>query len=1440
MKLNSFARFFGIRGNKKTKKPHRRHTARPKVETLEDRTLLSVIPAATVTNQRIVDGSAGLSSLYPNVAVDPMNPQKILEFHTTSVMSQPAPIDPEMVLNGNYSTDGGKSWFTMAPLFPLLDPATPSNDQFDLAPFAQMSSINVAWDKLGNAYLVMSEHSTDGSSGKLVLEGYNFSGSAPVQTITDSVIYSWRGAPTGPSRQDIAYNPVIAIDDNTPVFIDPDSTAVQPGLPPLQQTDTMANLLSRPDIGPSGIEVPKAFYVAFNINWQSEQGFINAGGAPQISGVMVAASDDGGRSFTTPEYVTGLSGEFGSPQASAPQLVFTQGTTALGFHNNDITTPGGQLSIFFPESPTWSLGNDRSFSQLMVSSSLPDGGSATGAAGVGDTFSRSWGINDPNGTIVDAQVAPGGSKAVMTPFSIPVNITDPNFTTLSDVSVTVNLVDTTMDQLRLTLVPPSGSGLPSIPLLLNHDNPDGTTNKGIGLDSGANLGEQTTKVGPLPVTYITPVGTTFDSTIAVRTLRDQTATNQPSGDAHIGYYLPEGGFLSDYFGATKAQLNGTWTLEITDNVNNGTQPPHNYVDNWSIDFTSNMSTTGVGTPIPVPLPTAGVGTPLHGSTTSVYPTALPAAGTAGASPGYVVAVDNTLGIHSPYAGRMYLAYVGKGPQPNQTTAPLNTDIFLVYSDDGGVTWSAPLTVNDDGSATDGFSSGLRAQWMPSLTVDQATGAVVVSYYDTRWDPSQMRSANYLTVSIDGGQTFNQSVFLNQASTATNMINGATDVIAPIPGNAPQTNPSLGFGFGDRQGLVAWDGHVYDFFTSNINESFNLTSVSPDFIPLNYTGTEVMTADVTYAAGPRIIAGDEGPVTLTSTYAGEPTPVFAADGRRELTGFSVTFDRPVFIPSFTPDQVTVLYRSPTTPLTQPGTPVAVSAILPVHPDWSGQMATTFFIQLATPQSAPGTYSYTVGPQISDRVWSARFDDNNSTNLAVNGSFELPANDPGTSQTYASIPGWFLASGPNFDVQNNTYGPAADGNQWLELGDAAGLRSVYQDIPTVAGQTYQVSFWFSPTPGTPQSANDMAVMWNGSQVANVSADGTTLTTTGWQQYVYTLKATGPTTRLEFVGKGSVNGAVPTFGNTELDGVNVVPVSTNPMDQNANGLAGETNYDQFSMPQPINGVPFQIPYNTATEPLIIPGPYVRVQTTNPQTSGSYVAGQAATTIDNVVMNTTASSINVRFDRQMAPGSFTPAAILRMTGPLGTITGPFTVTPVYAKLGDTTTDTFQIGFPKQTLSGQYTITLAPTMKDTAGNLVDTNQNAGLYTLNGFDPTSLSYASSTYQLNNLSVTIPAGKTVASTISVADAFKILQNKSNPIMAQLSITDANDPDLSAQLIAPDGTVIQLFSNVGGFGSPSHANFSSTTFSDFATTPIQLGTPPFDTGPYDPQQPLSALL
>ena len=160
-----------------------------------------------------------------------------------------------------------------------------------------------------------------------------------------------------------------------------------------------------------------------------------------------------------------------------------------------------------------------------------------------------------------------------------------------------------------------------------------------------------------------------------------------------------------------------------------------------------------------------------------------------------------------------------------------------------------------------------------------------------------------------------------------------------------------------------------------------------------------------------------------------------------------------------------------------------------------------------------------------------------NIVVNGSFEAPAIAPGTFSHLSSIDGWSRSTSFLFEVQNNRpgIGPAQDGAQLVEL-DSNGPSAIYQDLATTPGQVYQLSFWFSPRPGTAPGNNAVEVKWGGATVDQVTATVVGTTTT-WEHHAYTVVAPGATTRLELLDRGSPVG--DTFG-TLIDNVRVTPVN------------------------------------------------------------------------------------------------------------------------------------------------------------------------------------------------------------------------------------------------------------------------------------------------------------
>ncbi len=151
----------------------------------------------------------------------------------------------------------------------------------------------------------------------------------------------------------------------------------------------------------------------------------------------------------------------------------------------------------------------------------------------------------------------------------------------------------------------------------------------------------------------------------------------------------------------------------------------------------------------------------------------------------------------PHNGRVYLVYTLE--QPNESN---NMDIYVRYSDDDGTTWSSGVRVNDDKT--------VNSQFLPKIALDQTTGNIAVTWYDSRLDlglggPGDTDGvpnddAQYWgAFSTDGGQTFTANFPISAGTSNSHDSGNAID-------------------YGDYSGLAFYGGVAWPAWSDNSNSN----------------------------------------------------------------------------------------------------------------------------------------------------------------------------------------------------------------------------------------------------------------------------------------------------------------------------------------------------------------------------------------------------------------------------------------------------------------------------------------------------------------------------------------------------------------------------------------------------------------------------------------------
>ena len=164
-----------------------------------------------------------------------------------------------------------------------------------------------------------------------------------------------------------------------------------------------------------------------------------------------------------------------------------------------------------------------------------------------------------------------------------------------------------------------------------------------------------------------------------------------------------------------------------------------------------------------------------------------------------LAWDRSGGVHN---GRVYLVWTQEVQGDKD-----DTDIMLQHSDDNGATWSPAIRVNDDRTS--------NSQYDPAIALDEATGTLALSWYDTRNDLGTGGSGDTNGIPNDDFQIW-----------ATYSSNGGASVAPNFRvsrGTSNAVDANTGFDVGDYTHAAFAGGTFWPAWSDNSNS----TGTNPD-------------------------------------------------------------------------------------------------------------------------------------------------------------------------------------------------------------------------------------------------------------------------------------------------------------------------------------------------------------------------------------------------------------------------------------------------------------------------------------------------------------------------------------------------------------------------------------------------------------------------------------
>ena len=283
---------------------------------------------------------------------------------------------------------------------------------------------HVAFGRDESFYIESATHDSTNAAGVIDLQRFDFRTNTPVQNLTNSVVYSWDTADA--KGADEALRPTLAVDDNLPTFSDTNATG---------QTVTQTD----PDAG--------NVYIAWaSTNQNSDPGIPDF----NPNTIRMVASSNEGTTFSNPVGVNDSSnpnvggGFNGAGRYVEPSIAISQGRASRHEWPQRSGVPGGQVTIVYDDYGTLPSEGIGPYDRILDQTDL--------VGGTGDVFAGQSNMSLVSGSASDP---------------INVNITDPKFTTLSSLEVSLSIAWPTADELEAILVPPT-----AVNTYLKTQNPD--------------------------------------------------------------------------------------------------------------------------------------------------------------------------------------------------------------------------------------------------------------------------------------------------------------------------------------------------------------------------------------------------------------------------------------------------------------------------------------------------------------------------------------------------------------------------------------------------------------------------------------------------------------------------------------------------------------------------------------------------------------------------------------------------------------------------------------------------------------------------------------------------------------------------------------------------------------------------------------------------------